>query len=205
MPRGRPRKFDLDRALGQAMKIFWQHGYGATSLEDLTAAIGITKPSLYAAFGDKEQLFLKALDRYSQLYGGQVLGAVAAESDIYLAMKAYLDAVAAILSGSDCPAGCLWVNSTLESRHLNEAINRKIIEHQARCEAGLYNRLRQAQIAGQIPVEEDIQALAQFFVSTGNAMAVMTRVYPDPIKLQQMIDLAMRVFPTKASSSRIDQ
>ena len=199
MPRGRPRQFDTEQALLQAMKLFWQQGYQGTSLDDLSKIMGVTKPSVYAAFGDKEQLFLKAFDCYSQLYGGRVRQAVAAQTDAYQAVKAYLDTIADILSDIDNPAGCLWVNSTSECHHLSKAIERKIIEHKANSEAVLYDRLRQAQIEGQIPIEEDIQALARFFSSVGNAMAVIAKVHSDPIRIRQMIEIAMRTLPVRAS------
>ena len=199
MPRGRPRQFDTEQALSQAMNLFWQQGYQGTSLDDLSKRMGVTKPSLYAAFGDKEQLFLKAFDRYSQVYGGRVRQAVAAQTDVYEAVKAYLNTIADILSDVDNPAGCMWVNSTIECHHLGEIIERKIIEHKARSEAVLYDRLRQAQIEGQIPIEEDIQALARFFSSVGNAMAVIAKVHPDPIRIRQMVEIAMRAMPVRAS------
>eukprot|EP01037_Dinobryon_pediforme_P037513 gene37513-45029_t len=65
-PKGRPREFDIDEALGQALLVFWRNGYEAASMTELTSAMGITKPSLYAAFGNKEQLFHKALDLYER-------------------------------------------------------------------------------------------------------------------------------------------
>lgn len=201
MPRGRPRQFDTEQALSQAMKLFWQQGYQGTSLDDLSKTMGVTKPSLYAAFGDKEQLFLKAFDRYSQLYGGRVREAVAVQTNVYDAVKAYLNTIADILSDINNPAGCLWVNSTLEGHHFGETIKRKIIGHKAQSEAVLYDRLRQAQIEGQIPIEEDIQALARFFSSIGNAMAVIARVHPDPVKIRQMVEIAMRAMPVKVSSN----
>ncbi|MGV2830409.1 TetR/AcrR family transcriptional regulator [Myxosarcina sp. GI1(2024)] len=200
MPRGRPREFDTEQALFLAMKLFWQQGYQKTSLDDLAKTMNVTKPSLYAAFGDKEQLFLKAFDRYSQVYGGRVRQAVAAQADVGEAVKAYLNTVADILSDVDNPAGCMLVNSTIECHHLSKAIERKIIEYKAQNEAVLYDRLRQAQIEGQIPIEEDIQALARFFVSVGNAMAVIAKVYPDPIRIRQMVEIAMRALPVKASN-----
>src|SRR5712692_5869572 len=66
MPRGRPREFDREAALERAIDVFWRHGYEATSVSDLTAAMGVNPPSLYAAFGDKEKLFLEAVERYQQ-------------------------------------------------------------------------------------------------------------------------------------------
>src|SRR3989449_11576985 len=73
-PRGRPREFDHDAALERAIDVFWRHGYEATSVSDLTSAMGINPPSLYAAFGDKEQLFLEAVERYESCHRGSAAG-----------------------------------------------------------------------------------------------------------------------------------
>src|SRR5258707_346174 len=76
MPRGRPRAFDADKALNRALNIFWRKGYEGTSLRDPTGAMGITPPSLYAAFGNKESLFRKAMDRYAKGPSAYVLKAL---------------------------------------------------------------------------------------------------------------------------------
>src|SRR5206468_3156330 len=70
--RGRPREFDADKALDQALRIFWKHGYEGASLPELTRAMGINRPSMYAAFGNKEALFRKAVERYMQMAGGWI-------------------------------------------------------------------------------------------------------------------------------------
>lgn len=201
MARGRPREFDPEKALDRAVETFWQRGYCATSVSDVAKAIGITKPSLYGAFGNKEQLFLSALDRYIAKFGGCVLRAMAGKADVHAAIRAYLDAVVEQLSDPTLPAGCLRVNSTLECRGFSDVIDRKLIEYQAGFEQALYERLRQGLIQGQLPAESDLLALARFFVGIVNAMAVRARINPDPSVLHQLVDMGMRVWPNQKSAS----
>lgn len=91
--KGRPRTFDLDEALLAAMNAFWAKGYDGTSMKDLTKAMGISGPSLYAAFGDKRELYLKAIDRYADIDGCAPIVAYESESDIAKAIEGFLLAV----------------------------------------------------------------------------------------------------------------
>ncbi len=93
MLRGRPREFDVDQALDRAMVTFWHYGYLVTSLDELTQAMQIIRPSLYAAFGDKEQLFLKTIDRYAEHFAARAVKALEAEPDAWRAVKALLNTV----------------------------------------------------------------------------------------------------------------
>src|SRR5262245_19089656 len=109
-PRGRPRAFDADLALERAMKLFWEKGYGGTSLSDLTEVMGINRPSLYAAFGNKEELFQKVLERYSCAASPRFEGALALPS-ARAAIEGVLRSAVAAGAESGSPAGCLGVQS----------------------------------------------------------------------------------------------
>src|ERR1700737_2271235 len=110
--RGRPRSFDRDAALERAMEIFWRQGYEATSINDLTAAMGINAPSLYIAFGDKERLFLEAVERY-RCGPGSSARVLAEGATARLTIERLLEESAVELTRSSHPPGCMVVTSTM--------------------------------------------------------------------------------------------
>lgn len=108
----RPREFDLDQALDAATELFWRKGYDATSLVDLTQAMGISPPSFYAAFQSKEQLFHRVVQRYSQAQA-KVIDAALAESDPVEIVRALMDGISTLLTNPRYVPGCLIMNSAL--------------------------------------------------------------------------------------------
>ncbi len=194
--KGRPREFEIEQALESAMLVFWRNGYAGTSLTDLTTAMNINRPSLYATFGDKESLFFQALERYLAKYaakGGQEL---VRYSDIREAIAACLNCVANLLIDPRLPPGCFIANSTLECGGQRfDAVGRRLNQCHAATEAALYQRLRLAQSQGQLPESEDVQALAQFFTATILGMGVMARTNADAGMICQLAMTALRVLP----------
>ena len=126
MPRGRPREFDPDKVLDQAVHAFWSRGFRATSLNELARELGIEKPSLYAAFGNKEQLFLKALERYAAGFELRAIAALEKAPTGKAAVAALLSAFAEQLSDPKTPAGCLIANCAAECRESSEAISQAV-------------------------------------------------------------------------------
>src|SRR3989441_13007661 len=110
-PRGRPREFDREAALEQAIDVFWRHGYEATSVSDLTAAMNINPPSLYAAFGDKEKLFLEAVERYQEQRRQSVTKVFDEAPTAREAVHRLLREAASRLACSGHPRGCMLVMS----------------------------------------------------------------------------------------------
>ena len=193
--KGRPRKFDVDKALEKAMLVFWHNGYEGSSLSDLTAAMEINRPSLYGTFGDKEQLFIRSLERYLENYGTKGVAQLSKYADLTEAIAAFFNCVVEQLTNSQLPAGCLIANCTLECGDRFAKIGRCLNQYHAEIETALYNRLQLAQAQGQISEAEDIGALAQFFTMTMLGMGVMARNNCNPVVIKQLAKTAMRVLP----------
>src|ERR1700693_4126605 len=133
-PAGRPRSFDLDQALDRALQVFWRKGYEGTSLADLTGAIGINRPSLYAAFGDKETLFRKALDRYAEgpaAYVREALKQPTARAVTEQLLRGTTD----LLTDTHHPSGCLVVQSALVCGEASDCIRKELVSRRSAGEA----------------------------------------------------------------------
>src|SRR5882762_6601443 len=148
--RGRPREFCVDEALTAALRVFWQKGYDGASMTDLTEAMGITKPSLYAAFGNKEALFHKALDLYEReklAYTGAALDAPTARDVAERLLRGALE-----IQKSPCdPKGCLGVISSVACGVEAESIKADVVARRASSEAALIRRFERAKAAGELP------------------------------------------------------
>ncbi len=193
-PIGRPRGFDADAALERAMTVFWAQGYEGASLADLTSAMGITKTSMYAAFGNKEQLFRKALQRYTEgpaSYGARALQQPTAR-----------DVVTAFLTGSieatthpDRPAGCLGVQGSLAAGAPGRVARDTLIAWRDQGQARLRDRFEQAVDEGDLPPDADPGLLARYVMTMANGIAVQAAGGADPDKLQQVVEVALRNWP----------
>src|SRR6476619_2477244 len=154
MPAGRPRAFDTEKALDRALQVFWRKGYEGASLPDLTKAMGINRPSLYAAFGNKEALFRKAVERYAQGPAGYVREA--------LELPTARQVVERLLRGGICvgtgpkgPRGCLMVQGALSCGDAAEPARKELAARRAAGEAALRRRLERAREEGDLPKEAD--------------------------------------------------
>lgn len=190
--RGRPRVFDREAALAQAMRIFWLKGYEATSLTDLTEAMGIRSPSLYAAFGSKEALYAEALRHYANSYDTLGWGAFFAAGTAREAVLSWLQGAAAFLSGSltDTPRGCMVTLSSVANeghKELGELVQ------QARSVPfeRLKVRIEQAIGDGEIPASVDAHALARFVQAVQNGMSIQARDGASRAELETVVEVAM--------------
>ena len=193
----RPREFDEDQALDRALEVFWRRGYGATSVEDLTAATGLGRGSLYAAFGDKETLFLTCLRRYHRLGYEGVLQALRDPDPRQAITRAFGEMVER-LSDPGSSAGCLQTNTVLESASVSEAVTRLNSAAVSEFQAALYEVICRAQALGQLRPGQDPLALAQFFTTLALGLTVSSKHSGDPAVLRNTVQTALSLFEPAA-------
>jgi AcrR family transcriptional regulator len=173
--RGRPRGFDKDTALARAMEVFWAKGYEGASMADLTGAMGIASPSLYAAFGSKEALFREALARYGATEGVEIWGAVRNAPTAYEAVEGFLMQTARVFTRPDKPTGCLVVLSALHATETCETVRQELIRLRASTVDELAERLQRGVEAGEIAPEVDVKAVASYYVTVQQGMSIQAR------------------------------
>ncbi|WP_176594558.1 TetR/AcrR family transcriptional regulator [Sphingobium sp. EM0848] len=194
--RGRPREFDPEEALSAALTVFWRRGYEGASMAELTEAMGITKPSLYACFGNKESLFRKALDLYERdklCYMKSALDAPTAKGVAERLLRGSL----AIQTGTTDPHGCLGVISTVACTAQAESIRDDVIARRASSDAALAQRFERARAEGDFPEAIDPQALVTYLSTIMQGMAVQAGAGTARDKLEQLIETTLAVWPGK--------
>lgn len=193
MAMGRPREFDVDKALDLALHVFWRKGYEGTSMSDLTDAMGITKPSLYAAFGNKEELFRKALDRY--LDGpGSYYQAGLQQPTAREVVEHVLYGAAEAMSDPSNP-GCLAVQGALCCGETAETIKQELAARRAKTEEDLRNRLVRSVAEGDLPAHLDAGDLARYVSAILQGMAVQAAGGASRDQLRKLADMALRNWP----------
>ncbi len=191
---GRPLSFDRPAALEQAMLLFWRHGYEATSLSALTAAMGITPPSLYAAFGDKKQLFLAAVDRY--LAGPSTPAQmIAAAPSARRAANDLLQAAAIGFTGAATPPGCLLASAAISCSPAAADVQAALAARRREIEAALRQRIAQAVQTGELPGDSDPDALAGHMMAVIQGLSTLARDGATRDKLLRVTVAAMRAWP----------
>ncbi len=190
----RPREFDEDEALDRAMRLFWRHGYEGTSLADLTAAMGINRPSLYAAFGDKEQLFRRALDRYAAGHGCYIQAALAEPTARAVVERLLLGAIELVTDKRN-PGGCLAVQGALSCGEGTEMIRRELAARRAAGEEALRVRLQLAKRTGDLPAESNPADLAKYVSTVLQGIAVQSAGGATRKELNRVVELALRAWP----------
>ena len=193
MVMGRPREFDIETALDDALRVFWRLGYEGASMAELTEAMGITKPSLYAAFGNKEELFRKTLDRYAD--GPGVYARVALQkATAREVVEHILYASADVLTNPDNP-GCLAVQGALSCSEAAETIKQELMDRRTRGEDDLRARFERAIAEGELPATTDAADLSRYISTILQGMAVQAAGGVDRTKLRKLADLTMRNWP----------
>jgi AcrR family transcriptional regulator len=194
MPRGRPRSFDADEALDTALEMFWQHGYEGTSVAMLTEAMGINMPSLYAAFGNKEELFKKVLDRYIEEPASYLPNALKAPTAREAAETLFDGAVNMVMNRSH-PDGCLLVQGALSAGPTAEPVRIELARRRGRAEAAIRKRFERAQAEGELAHEVDVAKLARFVMTVIWGMSVQAASGATRQQLKDIGDTAMLAWP----------
>lgn len=195
MSRGRPREFDVDRALGAALLLFWRHGYEGTSLSALTESMGIKMPSLYAAFGNKESLFRQALQRYLREPASYLPIALREPTARQVIASLFRGAIN-MTSNPRHPDGCMLVQGALAAGPESEHVRAELARTRRAAERVLRDRLRAAVKAGDLPSTSDPTALAGFVMTVVWGMSVQAAGGANRKQLLQVARTAERaVFP----------
>ena len=190
--RGRPRAFDRDAALAKATRLFWEKGYEATSIADLTDAMGIGAPSLYAAFGSKDALFTEALDHYCSSTAALVWERFSsAETAREAALSFLLDSAAALTGAvADIPRGCMVTLSAVGSEGHAE-LGTLVRDARASTLARLTERFERAVREGELPPSTDLHALARFVQTVQSGMSILARDGASAAELTEVAQIAM--------------
>ncbi len=195
--KGRPREFDLDEALDKALLVFWRQGYEGTSLSDLTDATGVSRPSLYAAFGNKEELFRRALDRYAEHGPGAIQREALAEPTARRVVQTLLRGAAESLTDPNNPPGCLAVQGALSCSNAADSIKLELCNRRSTAEAILADRFELARKEGDLGSTEDPVALARFVMTIAQGMAIQAASGTSRADLVKVADMALTAWPTR--------
>jgi AcrR family transcriptional regulator len=188
---GRPRAFDAEKALDRAMQVFWRKGYLGTSLSDLTEAMGINRPSLYAAFGNKKSLFRKALNRYAKgpsSYLGEALQEPTARAVIERLLRGVVD----LLSDPRTPPTCLWVHGALSCG--DDSMRKEFAAQRVAGLAELRTRLKRAVVDGDLPPGSDVDTLAHYVQTVNFGLTVQASTGATRKELLRIVETALRTF-----------
>lgn len=192
--RGRPRAFDPDSALDRALHVFWHKGYEGTSLADLTRAMRINRPSLYAAFGNKEALFRKALDRYTDGPASYAKVALAAPTARKVA-EGILFGVIDLITDPRYPSGCLIVQSALTCGDECEPIRKELLARRLAYEQKLKRRLERARSQGDLPKKANPTELARYLCTFIRGLCVHATDGASRQELRRVAEMALRSWP----------
>jgi len=190
---GRPREFDIDKALERAMELFWRQGYEGTSLSDLTRELGLSRTSLYAAFGSKEALFLKALDLYEVRAGYRAAALTARTARDYA--RALLEGAADLHGDKKNPAGCLGVQGALVCAPESNAIRDELVRRRKVGESIIRDRLKRAKGEGDLPPDADAADLARYLSIVIYGITVQAAGGATRKELRSAAELALRNWP----------
>ncbi len=195
---GRHREFDVEKVLDSALCLFWRKGYEGTSYADLTEAAGIERPALYSAFGNKEALFRKALDRYSERYLDYLPVALKLPTSREVAAHILYKAIELNTRFPD-HTGCLGINGAMAGSDETEPVRQALIDFRAAGQADIQQRFERAKAEGDLPETASPETLAAFILAMTHGMAVQAKAGFSREMLNAIADQALSTWPAKSA------
>jgi AcrR family transcriptional regulator len=190
--RGRPRAYDPAQALARAAATFWKAGYAGTSLDDLSAATGMNRPSLYAAFGDKRDLYLKTLEHYREESRGLARAALADDPPLKVFLKRFYDKALALYL-DDGPRGCYSIGTAATVAAVDDQVRAFLADSMRSTDSFLKHRIEKAKQRGELARDADPAALAYLASGTLHTLAVRARAGLPRKELDALADAAIGV------------
>lgn len=200
MSRGRTRNFDLEETLDRAVDVFWRRGYEATSIAELTEAMGINPPSLYAAFGNKRALFDQVVERYMR-YSAANLQAAAAQPTGRAVALHMLTSVVISATSEGQPTGCLLVQGALAGSADNADVQEELARRREDIRQAMQLRFEQALDDGDFPLDADPAKLARYYLTVATGLTVQAASGVGRRELLETVDFAMSAFPDTDTGS----
>jgi TetR/AcrR family transcriptional repressor of nem operon len=189
----RTKDFDESEVLKKAIRLFWDKGYNGTSMQDLVEGLGISRSSLYDTFGDKHQLYLRALEIYRESYGSQVCTSTSEAASARAGIRQLLETVVDNLLNDQQRKGCFMVNAGIEMASHDEKVNEMICHTEQQLEQAFFNVIRQGQKKKEIAKDKDAQALARFLNNTVKGMQVSVKFTLERSYFEDIITTALTV------------
>jgi TetR/AcrR family transcriptional regulator, transcriptional repressor for nem operon len=192
MSAGRPRDFDEDAVLDRAIELFWKQGYEATSLEQLLAAMGMGKGSMYHNFGNKREVFKLALNKFIKNFSIWFESEIPKAKDPIAFIKDFFRKIPK--QGSEAhKKGCFLGNTLAELACIDPGLEKEAAEHLEKIEQTFFKYIKEAQFAGKIKSREDPRLLARHLINLWNGINITRRMYPHAKDLMPLIDMQLRM------------
>ncbi len=189
MARGRPRKTEPEKALHEAMLIFWEKGYDAASMNDLVEATGMAKPGLYATFGDKQEIYKKALEHYVSSRGSKKLALILeSKKSAKETFKIFFGTLIDGMCDPQTPQGCFLVNTLTKSENEEPSIRELAVFFNQRRKMGFLQYLKRAQSEGNLSKDNDVEQLADFLSAQVLTLAVLHKTGSDRGELERFVE-----------------
>ena len=189
----RPREYDANDALEQAMQVFWDKGYQSASLNSLTQAMGISKSSFYEAFGSKHDLYLSALEHYNATVSGRVVANFRSGESAREAIAWWFEFVIDRMAGRGSLRGCLMSNAAAELAPFDPETQGRCRQALSETETALVACIDRGQEAGEIRTDHEASDLARFLIASINGLRLMAKANPDRQVLEGVAEIALSV------------